>query len=43
MCAVSTFPQRTHIQQRVDELGLDKELCHLDSPGMTGVKVGLQF
>ncbi len=32
MCAASTFPQRTRIQQRVDELGLEKELCRLDSP-----------
>ncbi len=40
MCAASTFPQRIHIQQRVDELGLKKEQYHQDSPGMTGVKVG---
>ncbi len=40
MCADSTFPQRIHIQQRVDELGLKKKQYRLDSLGMTGVKVG---
>lgn len=39
-CVVSTLPQRIYVHQPVDEPGLRKEQRHLDSPGMTGVKVG---
>ncbi len=40
MYVVNTLPQRIYIHQPVEESGLNKEQCRLDSSGMTGVKVG---